>query len=568
MTIARRALFGKLNLTLFRGIESATAFARLRGNPYVELTHWIHQLWQLNDSDLHRMCRHYKVDSQTVEKDLASSLMTLPSGATSLSDFSHHIEAAVERAWVLASLEFGDRSIRGAWLLAALLQTPELRRALLAISPAFQRIPADQLIDEAARLVAGSPEDLQGPHDGSGTAAALPGEPVGVTADSSGGKSALQKYCTDLTARARAGDIDSVIGRSHEIRTMVDILLRRRQNNPLLTGEAGVGKTAVVEGLALAIASGDVPPTLRDACLLSLDVGALLAGASMRGEFESRLKSLLDEAGNSVQPVILFVDEVHTLIGAGGQAGTGDAANLLKPALARGTLRTVGATTWSEYKRHIEKDPALTRRFQTLQISEGDTTADAFAMLRIAGAQPRSTADVLSGLLGESRRSDAASVQTTSSQPSTAVTVPRIPLFDELHDEFVRVVRDPDQLAGLGGWDHPLLAGGGEPAPTLNQLQKQAERFPLLRDILQPSEGIDRIIEGFEALNSSRLLDAHAPEDVLGLFAPELVRDARASLPSLTRREHHELSPDSHVRIGPPRVRSGETKTSDSEGAA
>lgn len=201
-------------------------------------------------------------------------------------------------------------------------------------------------------------------------------------------------------------------------------------------------------------------------------------------------------------------------------------------------------------------------------LAQGDTTADAFAMLRIAGAQPRSTADVLSGLLGESRRSDAASVQTTSSQPSTAVTVPRIPLFDELHDEFVRVVRDPDQLAGLGGWDHPLLAGGGEPAPTLNQLQKQAERFPLLRDILQPSEGIDRIIEGFEALNSSRLLDAHAPEDVLGLFAPELVRDARASLPSLTRREHHELSPDSHVRIGPPRVRSGETKTSDSEGAA
>ncbi|MEZ2293254.1 type VI secretion system ATPase TssH [Variovorax sp. RCC_210] len=381
MTIARRALFGKLNLTLFRGIESATAFARLRGNPYVELTHWIHQLWQLNDSDLHRVCRHYKVDSQTVEKDLASSLMTLPSGATSLSDFSHHIEAAVERAWVLASLEFVDRSIRGAWLLAALLQTPELRRALLAISPAFQRIPADQLTDEAARLVAGSPEDLQGPHDGSGTAAALPGEPVGATADSSGGKSALQKYCTDLTARARAGDIDPVIGRSHEIRTMVDILLRRRQNNPLLTGEAGVGKTAVVEGLALAIASGDVPPTLRDACLLSLDVGALLAGASMRGEFESRLKSLLDEAGDSVQPVILFVDEVHTLIGAGGQAGTGDAANLLKPALARGTLRTVGATTWSEYKRHIEKDPALTRRFQTLQIAEPEEAA-AIEMVR------------------------------------------------------------------------------------------------------------------------------------------------------------------------------------------
>lgn len=200
-------------------------------------------------------------------------------------------------------------------------------------------------------------------------------------------------------------------------------------------------------------------------------------------------------------------------------------------------------------------------------LPQGDTTADAFAMLRIAGVQPRSTADVLSGLLGESRRSDAASVLAATSQPSTAATVLRVPLFDELHDEFVRVVRDPDQLAGLGGWDHLSLAGG-EPAPTLNQLQKQAERFPLLRDILQPPEGIDRIIEAFEALTPSRLLDPHAPEDVLGLFAPELVRDARASLPSLTRREHHELSPDSHVRIGSPRASPGEPETSDGEGAA
>ena len=381
MTIARRALFGKLNLTLFRGIESATAFARLRGNPYVELTHWIHQLWQLSDSDLHRICRHYKVDSQAIEKDLASALSALPSGATALCDFSHHIETVIERAWVLSSLEFGDRCIRGAWLLSALLQTPELRRALLNISPAFQRIPENQLTTGLGALIAGSPEDQEGPHDGSGLTPAMPGETRGAVAASSTDSTALEKYCTDLTARARSGQIDPVIGRAHEIRTMVDILLRRRQNNPLLTGEAGVGKTAVVEGLALAIARGHVPPTLRDARLLSLDIGALLAGASMRGEFESRLKSLLDEAGSSVQPVILFIDEVHTLVGAGGQAGTGDAANLLKPALARGTLRTVGATTWSEYKRHIEKDPALTRRFQTLQVAEPEE-ADAIEMVR------------------------------------------------------------------------------------------------------------------------------------------------------------------------------------------
>jgi type VI secretion system protein VasG len=381
MAISRRALFGKLNLTLFRGIESATAFAKLRGNPYVELTHWIHQLWQLNDSDLHRVCRHYQVDTQAVETDLASALSELPSGATSLSDFSHHVEVAVERAWVLSSLEFGDRCVRGAWLLAALVQTPELRRVLLGISPAFRKIPAEQLADVLAALIAGSPEDGEGPHDGSALSPAMPGEASEAIARSPDGKSALARYCTDLTDRARGGQIDPVIGREHEIRTMVDILLRRRQNNPLLTGEAGVGKTAVVEGLALAIAGGEVPPSLRDARLLSLDVGALLAGASMRGEFESRLKSLLEEASTSSRPVILFIDEVHTLIGAGGQAGTGDAANLLKPALARGTLRTVGATTWSEYKRHIEKDPALTRRFQVLQVLEPEE-ASAIEMVR------------------------------------------------------------------------------------------------------------------------------------------------------------------------------------------
>ena len=382
MTISRRALFGKLNLTLFRGIESATAFAKLRGNPYVELTHWIHQLWQLNDSDLHRICRHYQIDAQAIQKDFASALSSLPSGATSLTDFSSHIEAAIERAWLLSSLEFGVHCVRGAWLFAALLQTPDLRRVLLGISPAFQRIPADQLTEAIGAIVVGSPEGQEGPHDGSGLLSALPGEASAALADAaSEGKSALRRYCTDLTERASQGQIDPVIGRGHEIRTMVDILLRRRQNNPLLTGDAGVGKTAVVEGLALAIAQGEVPPDLKNCRLWSLDVGALLAGASMRGEFESRLKALLEEAGKSVQPVILFIDEVHTLVGAGGQSGTGDAANLLKPALARGTLRTIGATTWSEYKRHIEKDPALTRRFQTLQVAEPDEVA-AIEMVR------------------------------------------------------------------------------------------------------------------------------------------------------------------------------------------
>ncbi|MDM0112092.1 type VI secretion system ATPase TssH [Variovorax sp. J22R133] len=381
MSISRRALFGKLNLTLFRAIESATAFAKLRGNPHVELVHWLHQLWQANDSDLHRICRHYQIEASAFERDMATALASLPGGASSISDFSHHIASAIERAWVLSSLEFASPCIRSAWLLAAILSEPDLRRLMLGISPAFKKLPVDQLGDNLPAILAGSPEDKEGAYDGTDLSSAVPGEASGAIAEQGDGKSALAKYCTDLTERARAGGIDPVIGREHEIRTMVDILLRRRQNNPLLTGEAGVGKTAVVEGLALAIARGDVPPILREVRLLSLDVGALIAGASMRGEFESRLKGLLEEAGKSKQPIILFVDEVHTLVGAGGQAGTGDAANLLKPALARGTLRTVGATTWSEYKRHIEKDPALTRRFQVLQVMEPEE-ASAINMVR------------------------------------------------------------------------------------------------------------------------------------------------------------------------------------------
>jgi type VI secretion system protein VasG len=374
MTISRQALFGKLGATLYRSVESATAFCKLRGNPYVELVHWLHQLLQLSDSDLHRIVRQCGIDRETLERDMARSLAALPAGASSLSDFSHHIETAIERAWVLATLNFGDTHIRGAWLVGAIVKTPELRRVLLSISPAFGKIPVDGLEDALPGWIAGSPEAADAAYDNSHFAVAIPGEASNALASPAKG-TPLEQFCTDLTARARGAEIDPVVGRDLEIRTMIDVLLRRRQNNPLLTGEAGVGKTAVVEGLALAIVSGNVPPKLIGVRLLSLDVGALLAGASMKGEFESRLKGVLEAATKSPAPVILFVDEMHTLIGAGGQAGTGDAANLLKPALARGTVRTIGATTWAEYKRHIEKDPALTRRFQVLQVAEPEELA-------------------------------------------------------------------------------------------------------------------------------------------------------------------------------------------------
>ncbi|MGE9553384.1 type VI secretion system ATPase TssH [Erwinia amylovora] len=381
MAITRQNLFGKLDATLFRSIENATTICKLRGNPYVELVHWLNQLWQQEESDFRLIARHFEVDVDAMERGFAQALTRLPSGASSISDFSYHIELAIERAWIYASLECFDSRIRSGHLLIAMLTTMELRRALFDISPALERVSLEHLTNDFGYITQASVESGEAANDGSVlNEGAIPGEASNALAGqkNSGG---LAQYTTDLTALAREGKIDPVLGRDHEINTMVDILLRRRQNNPLLTGEAGVGKTAVVEGLAQSIVAGNVPPALSQVRLLTLDVVALSAGASMKGEFEARLKAVLEEAIASPQPVILFIDEVHTLVGAGGAAGTGDAANLLKPALARGQLRTIGATTWSEFKRHIEKDPALTRRFQVLQVSEPDEET-ATSMLR------------------------------------------------------------------------------------------------------------------------------------------------------------------------------------------
>jgi type VI secretion system protein VasG len=367
--ISRAASFGKLNPLAYKAIEGATVFCKLRGNPYVELQHWLYQLLQGQDSDLHRIVKHYGLDAATLVADLQASLDRLPRGASSITDLSTHIDTAVERAWVYASLMFGDRQVRTGYLLIGLLKTPSMRSALLSVSKQFERLKLDDLIENFAALLSGSPEHTLAASDGSG--AAQPGEASEALAPAAMGKQeALKRYAVDLTEKARKGEIDPIAGRDEEIRQIVDILMRRRQNNPILTGEAGVGKTAVVEGFALRLARGDVPPQLRDVSLMMLDIGLLQAGASMKGEFENRLRGVIDEVQSSAKPIILFIDEAHTLIGAGGAAGTGDAANLLKPALARGKLRTIAATTWAEYKKYFEKDPALTRRFQVVQVGE------------------------------------------------------------------------------------------------------------------------------------------------------------------------------------------------------
>jgi type VI secretion system protein VasG len=377
--IGRIPLFGKLDPLLYQTLESATAFCKLRGNPYVELVHWVHQILQCQDSDLHRAARRFGLDAERLQADLAGALEQLPRGAGSVSDLSEHIDHAVERAWILASLRYGRARIRSAHLLAALAKTHVLRNVLLGMSGQFARIVPDVLLEDLETIVRGSPEDA------TDFAAGADGGAGG--ADARG--DALARYAVDLTARAVAGDIDPVSGRDEEIRQIVDILMRRRQNNPLLAGEAGVGKTAVVEGLALRLATGDVPPALRHVSLYLLDLGLLQAGAGMKGEFEQRLRAIIDQVQASEKPIVLFIDEIHTLVGAGGAAGTGDAANLLKPVLARGQLRTIGATTWSEYKKYIEKDPALTRRFQVVQVHEPDETRALHMLRGLAGVLQR-----------------------------------------------------------------------------------------------------------------------------------------------------------------------------------
>jgi type VI secretion system protein VasG len=378
LEISRTALFGKLNPTAYKAVEGATVFCKLRGNPYVELQHWIYQMLNAQDSDLHRIIKHAGIDASALAGDLMASLDRLPRGASSVTDLSSWVENAVERGWVYGSLMFGDTKVRTGTLLIGMLKTPGLRSVLMTISKQFDRIKIEDLTDHFARIVAGSPEDMQAATEGG----AVPGEASDAIAPAAMGKQeALKRFAIDLTERARNGEIDPVAGRDGEIRQIIDILMRRRQNNPILTGEAGVGKTAVVEGFALRLAKGDVPPQLKDVSLYVLDVGLMQAGASMKGEFENRLRSVIDEVQSSPKPIILFIDEAHTLIGAGGAAGTGDAANLLKPALARGKLRTIAATTWAEYKKYIEKDPALTRRFQVVQVEE-PSEEKAILMLR------------------------------------------------------------------------------------------------------------------------------------------------------------------------------------------
>jgi type VI secretion system protein VasG len=359
-----KSLVSKLNATCRNSLEGAAGLCLARTNYNVEIEHWLLKLLEAADSDLAAILRYYGVDVSRLARQLTSVIDRLKTGNARPPALSPQVVTLMREAWMTCSVGYGGSQIRSGHLLCALLSEETLARVAADASRELEKIPYESLRHELRDIVEKSAE-ATGERAAAPAAADQPRAPGGPTK-----MAALDQFTLDLTERARRGEIDPILGRELEIRQIIDILTRRRQNNPILTGEAGVGKTAVVEGFALRVAAGDVPPALKNVSLRALDLGMLQAGAGIKGEFENRLKSVIDEVKASPQPVILFIDEAHTMIGAGGQAGQGDAANLLKPALARGELRTIAATTWAEYKKYFEKDAALARRFQVVKVEE------------------------------------------------------------------------------------------------------------------------------------------------------------------------------------------------------
>jgi len=361
MNLNLRALIGKLNDQTRSDLEAAAGLCLSRTHYDVEIEHFLMKALDRSDGDVALILKHYGVDRSRLAGELTRSLDRLKSGNARSPSLSPTLVRMLAEGWSIGSVNYGAGRIRTGHTLLALASDDELSRLVRDVSKELQKIPGEALRTDFAAIVATSVEEAGEPA----------GEPAEAGAARPGGKTPnLDQYTVNLTERAKQGRIDPVLGRDFEVRQVVDILTRRRQNNPILVGEAGVGKTAVVEGFAVRIANGDVPPPLKNVMLRTLDLALLQAGAGVKGEFENRLKGLIEEVRSSPTPIILFIDEAHTMIGAGGQAGQNDAANLLKPALARGELRTIAATTWSEYKKYFEKDPALARRFQLVKVEE------------------------------------------------------------------------------------------------------------------------------------------------------------------------------------------------------
>ncbi|MBX9805889.1 MAG: type VI secretion system ATPase TssH [Alphaproteobacteria bacterium] len=519
MQVDTKALIGKLNATCTRALQSAAALCILKKNYNVELEHFLLRLFEANNTDIQLVLRHFELDIESIRKQLAATVDKFQSGNTAQTALSPHILTALEEAWMVSSLQLDVEEIRSGTILMAVLDLEALRGILLESCPLLLRLSRDTYRENMRELLANSPEAKEKPKAEGSSKRGVDSS----TQQPAAASSALEQFTVDMTEQARLGKLDPIYGRDREIRQLIDVLSRRRQNNPILVGEAGVGKTAVVEGLAQRIASGGVPPSLKNISLRLLDVGLLQAGASVKGEFEERLKTLLDEVKNSPTPIVMFIDEAHTLIGAGGQAGLGDAANLLKPALARGELRTIAATTWAEYKRYIEKDAALTRRFEVVKVEE-PSPEKALSMLRsIAGSLVKhhhvtildeaiQAAVTLSQrfLTGRRLPDKAVSVlDTACAQVALAHSALPQPL-EEARNQLILLQIEKEMLLRE---DH----GGNEHERRLQEIEQETDQVTLKADALesqwgQSSEVVQKIQAVRDQLNNFALEDLEGEE--------------------------------------------------------
>ncbi len=373
-----KSLVERLNPMCRKALEAAAGLCHANTHYEVEIEHFLIKLLEADNGDLSIILKYFEIEKARIQAQLTETISRFKTGNGRTPALSPRLPKLLGKAWLNASIDFGCDHINSGHILLTLLTKPYFAATILTSAAALERINAAVLAENLMAVTAGSDEQKYSPRSAAATSSTVKG--AGATL----GAGALDQFTINLTERAKAGEIDPVIGRDAEIRQMADILIRRRQNNPILTGEAGVGKTVVVEGFALRVVQGDVPGPLKDVTVRTLDLGLLQAGAGIKGEFENRLKQVIKEVKASPAPIILFIDEAHTMIGAGGGQGAGDAANLLKPALAKGELRTIAATTWAEYKKYFEKDAALSRRFQVIKIEEPDEPRALLMMRAIA----------------------------------------------------------------------------------------------------------------------------------------------------------------------------------------
>ncbi len=503
-----KKLLEKLNDHSTRALEAAVGFSINRGHYEVTIEHVVLKLLDNGDGDLPLIFDHFGVDAGRVANALQRHLEGFRTGNTGRPAFSSRMLDHIEAAWVVASVHHGFSEIRSGTLLEALLESDDFQT--LSYAEAFAGIKRDDLRDNFMDIVAGSAEESW--------------QRPGIASDGRAGErggEALGQFTTNLTQEAREGRIDTISGRDKEIRQMIDILSRRRKNNPILVGEAGVGKSAVVEGMALRVAEGDVPDSLKEVEIVGLDMGLLQAGASVKGEFEERLKSVIQEVKEASKPTVLFIDEAHTLIGAGGQAGTGDAANLLKPALARGELRTIAATTWSEYKKYIEKDPALERRFQMVKIDE-PSVDNAAIMLRgikakyeehhglaITDEAVRAAAELSARYIAGRQLPDKAVdlLDTAAARVKMARTsTPAV--IDDLERRLLYLDREIEALerdvsTGIRPNDGTLKERSSEHARVSERLEELRERWIAELDLVAKIEAIREQLQGEETVSAA-----------------------------------------------------------------